>query len=224
MAAVATRGEADMPKYYARFGPTSGLVEASNHMHAIHVYYFPSGITSIGEALRAESEEDCGPALWRLTIRGRELEERYCLADGRFLPVVRVNPPAQIPPRCTQRRRGNLRCVESTAPGSRVPTDQRRTESSRIKDDRAWTPFYADSGPARGLLPFLGADRPIGVLKALDDVSTIGMAICIGQTLAGGALWKLCVDDTWLPGRWIVVNRRFRGAKRELAPRSSSGG
>jgi hypothetical protein len=213
-----------MPEYYARFGPTSGLVEASNHMRAIHVFYFPGGLTSIGEALRDEREEATGPALWRLTIRGRELEERYCLADGRFLPVVRVNPPARIPPRCTQRRGGNLRCVESTAPGCSVPKEQRRTESSRIKDHRAWRPFYADSGPARGLLPFLGADRPIGVLRALDDVSPIGMAICIGQSLAPGALWKLCVGDTWLPGRWIVVNRRFRGAKRELALRSCSGG
>jgi hypothetical protein len=85
-----------MPEYYARFGPTLGLVAASHHRHPIHVYDFRGGITSIGEALRAEGEEDSGPALWRLPIRGRELAGRYCLAGGRFLSVEGMNPRLKI--------------------------------------------------------------------------------------------------------------------------------
>jgi hypothetical protein len=63
-------------------------------------------------------------------------------------------------------------------------------------------------------LLFQGADRQIGVLEYRDDVTPIVMALCIGHTASGVALWKLCVEDIWLTGRWVIVNRRFRAATR----------
>jgi hypothetical protein len=86
-------------------------------------------------------------------------------------------------------------------------------DSSR-NEHPAWRSYYADAGPASGCVLLQGADRQIGVLNDPNDARRIGTALRIGHTAAGVALWKLCVENIWLTGRWIVVNRRFQAASR----------
>jgi hypothetical protein len=74
--------------------------------------------------------------------------------------------------------------------------------------------FYATSGPRSG--PFLWRDTlgaSIGVLGARDKTSPIGMAAPVARDEAGVALWKLTVRGVVVPGRWVVVARRFHPAR-----------
>jgi hypothetical protein len=206
-----------MPEYYARFGPTSGLVMATNHMSAIHVYDDSGGLTPIGEALRADDEEAQGPALWQLTVCGCELAERYCLADNRFIPAGELNPTAR-----------QMDCQTPSSPfvdGAEprrgwLAGRDRSAGSSPTNDHHAWRSYYADRGPSRGPLLFHGDDRPINVFGLRDDSSPIGTALFIGRTPSGVAVWKLYVQDIWLIGHWIVVDRRFRAAAHKSAGQS----
>jgi hypothetical protein len=62
------------------------------------------------------------------------------------------------------------------------------------------------SGPVRyGQLP-----GSVGVLEALDKPMPLGIASCIGWEPAGLAVWRLSIDDQDVPGRWIIVDRKFR--------------
>jgi hypothetical protein len=57
----------------------------------------------------------------------------------------------------------------------------------------------------------------IGVLEALDKPMPIGMASAIGQTEGGLAVWSLNVDGADVPGRWVIIDRRFVPAERAPA-------
>ena len=60
-------------------------------------------------------------------------------------------------------------------------------------------------GPVRyGQLP-----GSIGVLEAPDKPMPIGMASAIGRTEGGLAVWVLTVHGADVPGRWVIVDRRF---------------
>jgi hypothetical protein len=77
--------------------------------------------------------------------------------------------------------------------------------------------YYTTSGPALG--PFLWRDTlgaPICVLGARDETTPIGMASPVARDAADLALWKLTVRGAVVPGRWIVVARRFH-PEREAA-------
>ena len=61
-------------------------------------------------------------------------------------------------------------------------------------------------GPVRyGQLP-----GSIGVLEAPDKPMPIGMALQIGRTEGGLAVWQLTIDGADVPGRWVIVDREFR--------------
>jgi hypothetical protein len=60
-------------------------------------------------------------------------------------------------------------------------------------------------GPVRyGQLP-----GSIGVLEALDKPMPIGIASEIGWTEGGLAVWRLRVHSADIPGRWVIIDRRF---------------
>jgi hypothetical protein len=61
------------------------------------------------------------------------------------------------------------------------------------------------TGPVRyGQFPF-----SIGVLEAPDKLMPIGMAFGVGRTDDGMAVWRLTVHGADVPGRWVIVDRRF---------------
>ena len=49
----------------------------------------------------------------------------------------------------------------------------------------------------------------IGVLEAPDKLMPIGMASEIGRTAVGLAVWVLTVHGAEVPGRWVIIDRRF---------------
>jgi len=49
----------------------------------------------------------------------------------------------------------------------------------------------------------------IGVLEAPDRPMPIGIASAIGRTEDGLAVWGLRVHGAEVPGRWVIVDRRF---------------
>jgi hypothetical protein len=60
-------------------------------------------------------------------------------------------------------------------------------------------------GPVRyGRLP-----GSIGILEALDKPMPIGIASEIGRTERGLAVWQLAIDGADVPGRWIIIDRRY---------------
>ena len=68
-------------------------------------------------------------------------------------------------------------------------------------------------GPVRyGQLP-----GSIGVLEAPDKPMPIGMASQIGRTEGGLAVWGLNVHGDDVPGRWVILDRRFVPAEGERA-------
>jgi hypothetical protein len=72
--------------------------------------------------------------------------------------------------------------------------------------------YFTTSGPKFGPILWRDRSRAIEVFKGTDDRRPIGMALEIGQTEGGVALWKLTVQGDEVPGRWIVVGREFRPA------------
>jgi hypothetical protein len=67
-------------------------------------------------------------------------------------------------------------------------------------------------GPVRyGQLPGC-----IGVLEALDKPMPIGIASKIGRTEGGLAVWRLNIDGADVPGRWVIIDRRFVPVERAL--------
>jgi hypothetical protein len=49
----------------------------------------------------------------------------------------------------------------------------------------------------------------IGVHDALDNPMPIGMALCRGWDENGFAVWTLTVHGEVLPGRWVIIDKRF---------------
>ena len=70
--------------------------------------------------------------------------------------------------------------------------------------------YFTSFGPQSGTLPYSVAYGAIPVLEARYKLTPIGVATCVGVNVKGQALWTLNVRDTDVPGRWIVVDRRFR--------------
>ena len=68
-------------------------------------------------------------------------------------------------------------------------------------------------GPVRsGRLP-----GSIGVLEALDKPMPIGIASELGRTEGGLAVWGLNVQGADVPGRWLIIDRRFVPVERAPA-------
>jgi hypothetical protein len=70
--------------------------------------------------------------------------------------------------------------------------------------------YFTSFGPQSGALLYSAALGAIAVLEARWKPKPIGVATCVGVNVKGQALWTLNVRDTDVPGRWIVVDRRFR--------------
>jgi hypothetical protein len=49
----------------------------------------------------------------------------------------------------------------------------------------------------------------LGVLECPDDPVPIGVASRVGQTEDGTAVWRLAVRGHDIPGRWVIIDRRF---------------
>jgi hypothetical protein len=61
------------------------------------------------------------------------------------------------------------------------------------------------NGPVKyGQLP-----SSIGVLDSLDNPMPIGMASCRGWGLDGLAVWTLRIGGQEIPGRWVIIDKRF---------------
>jgi hypothetical protein len=61
------------------------------------------------------------------------------------------------------------------------------------------------AGPVRsGQLP-----GSIGVLESLDKPMPIEIASEVGRTERGLAVWSLRVRGADVPGRWVIIDRRF---------------
>ena len=73
--------------------------------------------------------------------------------------------------------------------------------------------YFASFGPQSGTLLYSAAYGAIAVLEARCKPKPIGVAACVGVDVKGQAVWTLNVRDTDLPGRWIVVDRRFMPVK-----------
>ena len=57
----------------------------------------------------------------------------------------------------------------------------------------------------------------IGALEALDRPMPIKIASEIGRTEGGLAVWSLNVDGADVPGRWVIIDRRFVPVERNPA-------
>ena len=51
------------------------------------------------------------------------------------------------------------------------------------------------------------------MLEALDKAMPIGEASCITHDRNGLAVWSLRIGKQEIPGRWVIVDRRFVPAK-----------
>ena len=65
----------------------------------------------------------------------------------------------------------------------------------------------------------------IGVLEALDKFMPIGEAHCVTWDENGLAVWTLRIGKEEIPGRWVIIDRRFvavqdDSAKNFSGPRS----
>ena len=75
---------------------------------------------------------------------------------------------------------------------------------AKVMTDRYFADMIAARPNHSGQVP--GA---VGVLDAPDHPMPIGMANCTGLDSAGLAVWRLTVEDADVPGRWVIVDRRF---------------
>ena len=79
--------------------------------------------------------------------------------------------------------------------------------------------YYASMGPCRGPLIYNEALIALQVTRTWRGRGTSGAALCVGHDDAGVALWVLTVGTVELPGRWVVIDRKFR--RPESAPGSA---
>ena len=70
-------------------------------------------------------------------------------------------------------------------------------------------PYYAEAGPADGILMHCDVTGSIEVFEDPDRAIPIGTARCIGWDAAGSAVWKLVVHDDEAEGPWLIVDREF---------------
>jgi hypothetical protein len=74
---------------------------------------------------------------------------------------------------------------------------------------RAMSPAYFTNISASWPVRYDQLPGSIGVLEALDKPMPIGMASTIGWTEGDLAIWSLRVHGADVPGRWVIVDRRF---------------
>jgi hypothetical protein len=67
--------------------------------------------------------------------------------------------------------------------------------------------FTNVGGPGR--VTFRQIPASIAVMDQVQSGALIGTALASGQTDDGFALWSLRVRDSDVPGRWIIVDRKF---------------
>jgi hypothetical protein len=60
-----------------------------------------------------------------------------------------------------------------------------------------------------GLVYYRQLSGSIGVLEAPDHGMPIGMANCAGWNPDGLAVWRLTIHGADVPGRWVIIDRRF---------------
>jgi hypothetical protein len=53
----------------------------------------------------------------------------------------------------------------------------------------------------------------IGVLEAVDKPMPIGEASCFTHDENGLAVWSLRIGKQEIPGRWVIIDRKFRPAR-----------
>jgi hypothetical protein len=70
-------------------------------------------------------------------------------------------------------------------------------------------PEYFTNISASGPVRYRQLPGSIGVLEALDKPMPIGMASPIGRTEGGLAVWGLRGHGADVPGRWVIIDRRF---------------
>jgi hypothetical protein len=69
--------------------------------------------------------------------------------------------------------------------------------------------YYTNAGPRSGPILWWEHHDTIDVLRAYDDYAPIGMAMKVGRTEGGIAIWDLIIRGEVVPGRWIVLGREF---------------
>jgi hypothetical protein len=69
--------------------------------------------------------------------------------------------------------------------------------------------MYVTNVGGPGCVTFRQIPGSIAVLDAVRSGVLVGLASASGQTDDGFALWSLRVGDADLPGRWIIVDRKF---------------
>jgi hypothetical protein len=84
--------------------------------------------------------------------------------------------------------------------------------------------YFASVGPKTGPLRY--RDRPpgsIGVLESPTNHMPIGMASCRGWDDQGRAVWTLTIGGQPLEGRWVIIDREFKGTAQIAAKICSKG-
>ena len=76
--------------------------------------------------------------------------------------------------------------------------------------DAIATPVYFTNASRPGAsVRYRELPGSIGVLESLENGMPIGMASEAGRNDAGLAMWTLRVHGVNVPGRWVIVDRRF---------------
>ena len=76
--------------------------------------------------------------------------------------------------------------------------------------------WYSSIGPREGPLIYNEALLAVRVTRTRRSRVAMGAAFCVGRGQTGAALWKLTIGNVEVPGRWIIVDRKFQRA--ESAP------
>ena len=86
-----------------------------------------------------------------------------------------------------------------------MTSEPRKRPSDLIVGDME---FFTNVGIA-GAVHFGQLPGSIGVLESPDNRMPIGMASEVGRTERGLAEWRLRVHGADVPGRWVIIDRRF---------------
>ena len=73
--------------YCAAIGPSIGLLLFADSMRQIEILESFDSASAVGTALRLGSDA-AGLAVWRLNVRGADLDGRWIVIDRRFVPVA----------------------------------------------------------------------------------------------------------------------------------------
>jgi hypothetical protein len=69
--------------------------------------------------------------------------------------------------------------------------------------------YFTNSGPKSGAILSGHRLHAIGVLESRTNLIPIGLALPIGRDDDVVEPWRLIVHGVEVPGRWIVVDRKF---------------